>query len=298
MGRRMIECKTWKSYQIGQLTLRQRLLWIGLITIADDQGRGCAHPGIVQGAVFPYDEISWDEIQADLDALADLELIHLYPNDDGAPLYQIVNWWKYQRPTWAWPSDLPAPEGWSDREKYRKGNEVIESGWEAAGGFGPDDDEPTVTPERPHDDPTASPAPSTSGSTRTSDSKTLSSANADYQAVRQRWIELFPDKPTPRESNKTLTGKVKTRMKDADFRDKWEEALERASQSQFLRDANWFYIDWFLKNDDHWHRCLIGKYDDKGQRGPPSPPSQQPPKSRKVVVEMPDGTRPEVEVGA
>ena len=185
MARRMIECKTWKSYQVGQLDYRQRCLWIGLITAADDQGRGRAHPGVVRGAVFPYDEIEHSEIQADLDRLAELQLVHLYPKNDGAPLYQIVNWWRYQRPTWAWPSDLPAPDGWSDREKYRQGNEVVQNGWDDDGGFitGPSD--PIVTSQRPHDDPTVSKAPSTSGSTSTSDRESGSddSANARPPAV-------------------------------------------------------------------------------------------------------------------
>ena len=156
----MIEDKTWKSYQVGQLNYRQRCLWIGLISTADDQGRGHAHPGILRGAIFPYDDLTNDELQADIDALASLGLIIVYQGDNAQPLYQIANWWRYQRPTWAWPSDLPAPEGWTDREKYRRGNEVIQSQWEHDGGLESLRDDPTVTPERGHDDLSVSQAPS------------------------------------------------------------------------------------------------------------------------------------------
>lgn len=88
------------------------------------------------------------------------------------------------------------------------------------------------------------------------------SANADYQLIRKRWIELFPDKATPREGNKTLTAKVKTRIKQNHFKENWEAAMVRAAQSTFLHGSSWFDLAWFLKNDDHYDRCLSGKYDD------------------------------------
>jgi len=157
-------------------------------------GARCAHPGIVRGAIFPYDDLTNDELQADIDAIADLDLIVLYRDDDGVPLYQIVKWWQYQRPTWAWPSDLPAPEGWTDREKYRKGNEVIEGNWEGEGGFIQSDGDKTVTPERPHDDPAARPAPSGSGSIRDRDSESGSNSTPPAVKVFRENAHRFPAK--------------------------------------------------------------------------------------------------------
>ena len=98
--------------------------------------------------------------------------------------------------------------------------------------------------------------------TEKEEEKTISSALADYQAIRLRWIELFPAKPKPRATNKTLTGKARTRMRQKHFRENWCDALTRASQSAFLHSSSWFDLGWFLKNDDHYDRCLIGKYDD------------------------------------
>ncbi len=96
----------------------------------------------------------------------------------------------------------------------------------------------------------------------TEEEKELLSANADYQAMRKLWMELFPAKPAPREGNKTLSAKVKTRMRQNHFRDNWESALRRASKSSFLHSSSFFDLNWFLKNDDHYDRCLSGKYDD------------------------------------
>ena len=189
MGRRMVEGKTWKSYQVGQLTFRQRCLWIGLISVADDQGRGYAHPGMVRGDVFPYDDIGLDELQSDIDKLVDLGLIVVYQAPSGQPLYQIVNWWRYQKPTWAWPSDLPAPEGWSDREKYRQGNEVIETNWQGEGGFNNSQSDPTVRSLRGHDDPTPRSAPNgrDRGSTRDRDRGSTSAREDDDNNAFTIW---------------------------------------------------------------------------------------------------------------
>lgn len=179
MARRMIDDRVWKSLQITTLTLRQRLLWFGLITTADDQGRGEAHPGLIRAKIFPLDDFCNNELKDDIEAIAGLGLIVLYERDDGMPLYQIVNWWNYQKPPWAWPSKLPAPDGWQDREKYRQGNAVMASNWEGGGGFvspeladgeaasvpesaggeaalasEPKDGEPTVGPRWGHSEPT------------------------------------------------------------------------------------------------------------------------------------------------
>ena len=97
--------------------------------------------------------------------------------------------------------------------------------------------------------------------------ETLSSASADYHAIRQRWIELFPDKPVPRENNTTLSGKVRTRMGCPHFKEHWEAALQRASRSKFIHSGGWFDLSWFLKNGDNWEKCFNGNYDDKGNGG-------------------------------
>ena len=85
----------------------------------------------------------------------------------------------------------------------------------------------------------------------------------ELQRMRRLWKELFPDKPQPRATNKTLNSKVKTRMKSIHFKVSWKNALTRASVSQFLQDSSWFTLGWFLKNDDNYEKCLNGNYDDR-----------------------------------
>lgn len=96
--------------------------------------------------------------------------------------------------------------------------------------------------------------------------KTLSSASADYKTIRDVWLELFPGRTKPREGNKTLVGKARTRMKATHFRQKWRQALAIAAQSEYLRSQSWFDLGWFLQNDNNYEKCLSGKYGSNGKK--------------------------------
>jgi len=161
---RLINKRIWKSETLMDLTPTQLLLWIGLITTADDQGRGRAHPGLVRSEVFPVRDIGWDEIATTMQRFAEMGMLILY-TDGTTSLYQIANWWdeKYQGGmAWARPSEYPAPDGWIDRIRYRQGNSVVKQNWDAdvlTEDSGIDDGELTVSPSRDHGEPALEPAP-------------------------------------------------------------------------------------------------------------------------------------------
>ena len=256
--RRMVHDCLWQSEAVASLDYRQRLLWIGLITTADDQGRGRAHPGLIRAAVFPFDVIAQEDITADLQAIAARDMVLVY-EVEGKLYYQVVHWWDYQSPQWVGPSDFPAPDGWEDRLRYHgKGHQVVTQNWPHT----PDkaaNDKGDLSPDKP-----AFEREKEEEEEEVKEREILSSASADYQAIRMLWLELFPDKPKPRASNKVLIGKAKTRMGDSAFSEQWEAALQRAARSKFCRTEGWFDLPWFLENDNNWEKCLNGKYDDKG----------------------------------
>ena len=167
MARRMIDAAIWRSETIARLTRPQRLTLIGMISNADDQGRLQGHPSLLRSMLYPFDDIQLSEIEAEIQAIASGGTIHLY-EVNGCRYIQLVNWWRYQSPAFAWPSRWPAPEGWVDRERFRRGNDVVVRNW---------DTDPTVAPQWPHSDPTLRPAPSISGST--SDSGRENSSDSD-----------------------------------------------------------------------------------------------------------------------
>ena len=57
MTRRMLDSGLWSNEHFAQLPPMARLLLIGMINHADDQGRIKAHPAYLRSIVFPYDDI-------------------------------------------------------------------------------------------------------------------------------------------------------------------------------------------------------------------------------------------------
>jgi len=126
-----------RSQSFAALDFRQRDFWHGLIAMADDQGRLQGHAQYLKSAIWPYDDIQSNVVEEYLQVLAGGEdpFIHIY-DVKGKTYIQIVNWWKYQKMTWAGPSTIPAPAGWIDRLHYHgKGNVVITHNWHLPGGF-------------------------------------------------------------------------------------------------------------------------------------------------------------------
>lgn len=124
-----------QSMSFARLSLKAKLLWPMLIAAVDDQGRFDADPQVVKWAVCPnIDEIAKDEIPQLLEEMVEQGMILIY-RDGGHEYAQLVNWWTYQVPSYARPSDYPAPPGWIDRVRIRRGDAWITENWDREGGL-------------------------------------------------------------------------------------------------------------------------------------------------------------------
>ena len=95
--KRMLHSSIWEGEQFVSLNARQRLTYIGLISIADDDGRLKGHPALVKSRIYPMDEgISPTTIDKDLDIIAKTGLIHRY-SVNGANYVAHPNWRHFQR---------------------------------------------------------------------------------------------------------------------------------------------------------------------------------------------------------
>lgn len=162
-SRRMIDPAFWQSETVASLNIEQRYLFIGLFSNADDQGRLRGHSALIRNTVFPYDEIALEQIERDLKALEAVGTIILY-QVDGKTYIQIANWWKYQHPQWAYPSEYPSPKGWNDRLRYRAGGEILTHNWKGEldaldNGHGSDNPDDEPSPEQPSPNGTGHPLP-------------------------------------------------------------------------------------------------------------------------------------------
>ena len=87
------------------LTPSARLLYVGLWCIADDEGRGEYLPKLIEGAVFPHEQV---DIFALLRELLDLGRLVVY-EVDGQMYFHIPRFEDYQKPNRKYESRLPAP---------------------------------------------------------------------------------------------------------------------------------------------------------------------------------------------
>ena len=94
--RRMIYAKIWTSEQFGKLSDKAKLLFVGSITLADDDGRLRGNPAYLRGQVFPYDEsISVMEVLQFRNEVQKSGLIELYSVDE-CEYIQHPKWKEYQ----------------------------------------------------------------------------------------------------------------------------------------------------------------------------------------------------------
>lgn len=117
MTRRMIDTHMWSNENFGEMPMMARLLLIGIINHADDQGRVKAHSTYLRTQIFPYDDVPVQEIDEWLSLIEKNGTIILYVVD-GKRYAQLLNWWKYQsikRPLF---SEYPSPNGWQDHEGF------------------------------------------------------------------------------------------------------------------------------------------------------------------------------------
>lgn len=106
---RTIKPDLWHDEKVGQLDRDERLFFVALITLADDDGRFRALPAAILGHAYPYDEdVNASQIRTWLAYLDHAGLITLYEHD-GVTYGAIPTWHDHQRINRPTPSTLPPP---------------------------------------------------------------------------------------------------------------------------------------------------------------------------------------------
>lgn len=108
---RTIKPEFWGDEKMAALDALTRLVFLGLISLADDQGRLLDNVKFLDGQLFP---VSDDSCAEPLDTLAVLCRIKRYTSESGQRLIQILNWHRHQKVDKPSKYSLPAPHGWSD----------------------------------------------------------------------------------------------------------------------------------------------------------------------------------------
>lgn len=116
--KRMIDPGIWTDDGFLSLPRDARLLFIGMISHADDDGRGCAESRALKAKVFPSDELSEADVAALCTSIAHNMRVQFY-EVEGKRYYQLSRWNNHQFIKDRKPSTLPGPT--PDRERTDAG---------------------------------------------------------------------------------------------------------------------------------------------------------------------------------
>ena len=106
--RRMIDPNFWGSEDVSRLSIGARMLLVGMISHADDEGRGRGNPAYLRSMVFPYDDIPTADIRDMLVQIGKWISVRLYTVND-QQYYEFANWTKWQRVDKPQQSIIPPP---------------------------------------------------------------------------------------------------------------------------------------------------------------------------------------------
>src|SRR5262245_31581941 len=104
---RTLKPEFWEDEKVGGLSVLDRLNFIGLTSLADDEGRGCGAVDWLKSRLHPYDKtLRRPIIEASLRKLEDVGVVVFY-EIDGQRFYQVINFTKHQKIDRKTPSKFP-----------------------------------------------------------------------------------------------------------------------------------------------------------------------------------------------
>lgn len=95
--KRMIDPSIWQSEDFGKLSTLAKIVFIGLFSLADDEGRGRCNPVYLKSTLFPYEEnIRSADIDKTLSEISSNMSVVLY-SCDGSSYYSLLSWDTFQK---------------------------------------------------------------------------------------------------------------------------------------------------------------------------------------------------------
>jgi len=92
---RTIKPEYWQDEKIGKLSMPARLLFIGMWNFSDDAGVVRGNPVFLRSQIFPYDDITKEQMESWLSEIENQQLIITFVANDES-FYEIKNFLKHQ----------------------------------------------------------------------------------------------------------------------------------------------------------------------------------------------------------
>ena len=95
--KRMIDPSIWINEDFGSLSILAKLVFIGLFSIADDEGRGKASPAYIKAVLFPYnDDLRIADVEKTLSEISSKMSVIFYSCDENM-YYTLTSWNMWQK---------------------------------------------------------------------------------------------------------------------------------------------------------------------------------------------------------
>lgn len=108
--RRFIHPVLWQDEAVTKMTRDERLLFVGMVTIADDEGRIVGSPAHLLGAIYPYDEdVTPKKIREWRDGVCSKNPNVVCYVSGGHEYLAFLRWAEWQKPSHPIRSKLPKP---------------------------------------------------------------------------------------------------------------------------------------------------------------------------------------------
>ncbi len=126
---RTLKPEVWMSAQVMNLEHSSRLLFIGLITQADDEGRGSADIRRLKASIFGGDDCTSTDVRRWLDEISAQDLCVIYNDEKHGLLYALPSWSQHQSIDRPRKSQYPPPtETTADRRTIDESASTIREG--------------------------------------------------------------------------------------------------------------------------------------------------------------------------
>ncbi len=252
---RFIHPDIWTDPAVGSLSPTERLMFIGLFSIADDEGRLPGTPAYLRSNIFPYDDFTNEQVRIMRDNIAAACPNVLIYTDGKVEYIALIKWLKYQNPRYAKPSKYPAPNCGDFAANSQQACNHL------------------ATSLQPNSNCLASmdsDSDSDSDSDLDSDSDSTSTPTPSSEVPYNEIVKAYNDSCTLMPKVARITGARRRAMK-ARWKDYGKGELQpftdlfrRASQSAFLNgenDRGWYADFEWLLNESNLTKVLEGKYD-------------------------------------
>jgi hypothetical protein len=94
---RMIKPEFWEDEKVGELSFGARLLFIGSLNYADDEGYLRWNPEYLQSSIFIYDKLSKNRIKSFMKELEKFKIIEVFETKNHFFVAKIKNFTKHQK---------------------------------------------------------------------------------------------------------------------------------------------------------------------------------------------------------